>query len=53
MHKQKKREGEKKWLNHFEPFSFHTLEETFRLVNLWSGDEREELKLFKFDYFSS
>ena len=48
MHKQKKREGEKKWLNHFEPFSFHTMEELFRLTNTWSGSEGEELKPFKF-----
>ena len=38
-----------KWQNHLEPFSFHTLEEPFRLTNLWSGGEGEELKPFKFE----
>ena len=30
-------------------FSFHTLEEPFRLANPWSGGEGEELKPFKFE----
>ena len=30
-------EREKKWQNHLELFSFHTLEEPFRLANLWFG----------------
>ena len=42
-------EREKKWLNHLEPFSFHTLEEPFRWANPWSGAEGEELKPFKFE----
>ena len=52
MQKQKKKkEGEreeKKWQNHLDLFSFHTLEEPFRLANPWSVDEGEELKPFKF-----
>ena len=40
---------EKKWLNHFEPFSFHTLEKSFLWANLWSDGEGEELKSFKFE----
>ena len=39
---------EKKWQNHLEPFSFHTLQEPFRLANPWSDGEGEELKPFKF-----
>ena len=39
----KGREREKKWQNHLKPFSFHTLEEPFRLANPWSGNEGEEL----------
>ena len=38
----------KRW-NHLKPFSFHTLEEPFRLANLWFDGEGEELKLFNFD----
>ena len=50
MQKQKlEGEREKKWLNHLEPFSFHTLEEPFCLANPWSGGEGEELKPFKFE----
>ena len=50
MQKQKQEgEIEKKWLNHLEPFSFHTLEEPFHFVNPWSGSEEEELKSFKFE----
>ena len=44
-----KREREKKWLIHLEPFSFYTLEEPFRLANPWSGGEGKELKPFKFE----
>ena len=46
-----KHEGkrENKQQNHLEPLSFHTLEESFRLANPWSGDEGEELKSFKFE----
>ena len=46
-----KHEGERenKWQNHLEPFSFHTLEEPFRLANPWSDSEGEELKSFKFE----
>ena len=40
---------EKKWQNHLEPFSFHTLEEPFRLANPWSNGEEEEFKPFKFE----
>ena len=43
MQKQKhegKRENKRQ--NHLDPFSFHTLEEPFRLANPWSGGEREE-----------
>ena len=48
--KNKKKKGrEKKWQNHLQPFSFHTLEELFRLANPWSYGEEEELKLFKFE----
>ena len=43
-----RREERKKWLNHLEPFSFHTLEEPSHFVNPWSGGEGEELKSFKF-----
>ena len=47
----KSKEGEpniqKKWLNHFESLSFHTLEEPFHLENLWFGGEGEELKALK------
>ena len=39
---------ENKWQNHLEPFSFHTLEESFHLANPWFGGEGEELKFFKF-----
>ena len=42
-------EREKKWSNHLEPFSFHTLEKPFRLANLWSSGKGEELKPFKFE----
>ena len=42
------REEKKKWLNHLEPFSFHTLEEPFRLTNLGSSGKGEELRPFKF-----
>ena len=42
-------EREKKWQNHLEPFSFHTLEEPFRLANPWSSGKGEELKPFKFE----
>ena len=50
MQKQEpEREREKKWLNHLELFSFHTLEESFCLANLWSGSEGEEFKPFKFE----
>ena len=46
----KKIEGEReKWQNHFEPFSFHTLEAHFRLVNPWFGGEGGGLKPFKFE----
>ena len=45
---QNKKRREKKWQNHFEPFSFHTLEEPFLWVNPWTGGEGEELKPFKF-----
>ena len=49
MQKQKQeKEREKKWQNHLEPFSFHTLEEPFHLANPWSDVEVEELKPFKF-----
>ena len=48
VNKNKKRR-EKKWQNHLEPFSFHTLEEPFSLANPWSGGEGEELKPFKFE----
>ena len=44
-----KKRREKKWQNHLEPFSFHTLEEPFRLANPWFGSEGEELKPFKFE----
>ena len=45
MQKQKlEGEREKKWLNHLEPFSFHTLEEPFCFANPWFGGEGEELK---------
>ena len=47
--KKGEREKKKKWLNHLESFSFHTLEEPFRFANPWSGDEGEELKPFKFE----
>ena len=47
--KQERGEREKKWLNHLEHFSFHTLEEPFRLMHPWSGGEGEELKPFKFE----
>ena len=33
--KTRRGEREKKWQNHLEPFSFHTLEEPFHLANLW------------------
>ena len=49
MKKKKKKGRKKKWLNQFEPFSFHTLEEPFLWANLWSGGEGEELKPFKFE----
>ena len=52
MHTQKQereREREKKWLNYLEPFSFHTLEDPFRLTNPWSDSKGEELKPFKFE----
>ena len=42
-------EREKKWQDHLEPFSFHTLEEFFRLANLLSENKGEELKSFKFE----
>ena len=42
-------ERKKKWQNHLEPFSFHTLEEPFRLANHWFGREGGELKPFKFE----
>ena len=42
-------EREKKWLNHLEPFSFHTFEELLCFANPWFGSEGEELKLFKFE----
>ena len=49
MHKK----GEKKkWLDHFEHFSFQTLvleENHFLELNLCSGGEGEELKPFKFE----
>ena len=48
VHKQKGKR-EKKWLNHFEPFSFHILEEPFFCMNLCSWGEGEELKPFKFE----
>ena len=44
-----KGERENKWQNHLEPFSFHTLEELFRLANTWSSGKGEELKPFKFE----
>ena len=48
--RKRERERERKmWLNHLELFSFHNLEEPFRLANPWSGDEGEELKPFKFE----
>ena len=43
---------EKKWLNHFEHFSFQTLvleEDHFLELNLCLGGEGEELKPFKFE----
>ena len=43
---------EKKWLNHFEHFSFQTLvleEDHFLGLNLCLGGEGEELKPFKFE----
>ena len=40
-----KKGRERKWQNHLELFSFHTLEEPF----LWTSGEGEELKLFKFE----
>ena len=51
MQKQKQEGGERerKWLNHLEPFSFHTLEEPFCFADPWSGREGEELKSFKFE----
>ena len=50
MHTQKQeKEREEKWLSHFEPFSFHTLEEPFCLENPWSSGRGEELKPFKFE----
>ena len=50
QNKKRERERERKmWLNHLELFSFHNLEEPFRLANPWSGDEGEELKPFKFE----
>ena len=50
MQKQKHEgERENKWQNYLEAFSFHTLEEPFRLANPWSSGEGEELKLFKFE----
>ena len=50
MQKQKLQgERKKKWLNHLEPFSFHTLEELFCFANPWSDGEGEELKPFKFE----
>ena len=50
MQKQKQ-EGvrEKKWQNHLELFSFHTLEEPFHLANPWSGSEGSQWKPFKFE----
>ena len=47
--KTRRGERKKKWHNHLEPFSFHTLEEPFCLANPWSGGEGGELKLFKFE----
>ena len=47
--KKKKKMRERRKKNHLEPFSFHTLEEPFRLTNPWFGGEGEELKLFKFE----
>ena len=47
--KTRRGEREKKWLNHLEPFSFHTLEEPFHFENRWSSGEGEELKPFKFE----
>ena len=47
--KKQEEEREKQWQNHLESFSFHTLEDPFRLVNPWSSDEREEFKPFKFE----
>ena len=44
-----KKRREKKWQNHLESFSFHTLEEPFSLANPWSSGEGEELKPFKFE----
>ena len=46
-----KHEGERenKWQNYLGPFSFHTLEEPFRLANPWFSSEGEELKPFKFE----
>ena len=50
MQKQKQEgEREKKWPNHLEHFSFHTLEEPFCLANPWSSGEGEELKPLKFE----
>ena len=49
MHTQKQETEREKWQNHLESFSFHTLEEPFRLANPWSDCEGEELKLFKFE----
>ena len=48
---QTKQEGERenKWWNHLELFSFHTLEEPFRLANPWIGGKGEGLKSFKFE----
>ena len=45
----KTRREKGKWQNHLEPFSFHTLEEPFRLANPWTGGGGEELKPFKFE----
>ena len=49
MQKQKQEEErEKKVTTSLGVFSFHALEESFRLANSWSGGEGKELKPFKF-----
>ena len=49
--RERERERERKWLNHLEPFSFHTLKEPFLLVNPGSDGEGKDLKPFKFERY--